>query len=111
MGREVAHDFKGCNYVEGAVEPAAVRDGVYVAPEDDGPVRVAGCGGPDVAGLVGLYLGNAFYLFELRPEPVAGILPLCRPSDAAGSFWAAGQFGELFELLDGAAGVHAFGLH
>src|ERR671914_2466439 len=60
LGGEDAHDFEGADDVQGAVEPASVRDRVYVSAEDDGPLCVTrGCG-PDVAGLVGLYLGYAF---------------------------------------------------
>src|SRR5918994_459656 len=99
---EGAHDFKGADHVQGAVEPAAVRDGVYVATYQDGPLGVAGCGGPDVAGLVGLYLGDAFYLFELTPEPFAGFLPLVGPGDAAGAVGAAGEVGQPLQFLDGA---------
>src|SRR5918998_4359355 len=58
---EGAHDFDGADYVQGAVEPASVRHGVYVATDDDGLFRVTWCRGPDVAGLVGLYLGYALY--------------------------------------------------
>src|SRR5215204_5330473 len=35
LGGEGAHDFEGANHVQGAVEPASVRDGVYVSAEDD----------------------------------------------------------------------------
>src|SRR5918999_371699 len=59
---EDAHDFEGADHVQGAVEPAPVRDGVYVSAENDGPLGVTGCCGPNVAGLVGLYLGYAFNL-------------------------------------------------
>ena len=108
---EGAHDFEGADHVQGAVEPAAVRDGVYVSAEKDGPLGVAGCRGPDVAGLVGLYLGYAFYLLQLAPEPLAGLRPLVGPGDAAGAVGAAGEVGQLFQFLDGAAGVYPFGLH
>src|SRR5215203_2671546 len=57
---EGAHDFEGADYVQGAVEPASVRDGVYVSADDNGPLRVTRGRGPDVAGLVGLYLGYTF---------------------------------------------------
>src|SRR5215213_6825718 len=47
LGGEGAHDFEGPNHVQGTVEPASVRDGVYVSAEDDGLLRVTGCRGPD----------------------------------------------------------------
>src|SRR5215217_8181584 len=108
---EGAHDFEGADYVQGAVEPASVRDGVYVPPEEDGPFRVTWRCGPDVAGLVGFYFGYAFYLLELAPEPLPRLLPLPRPSDTAGAVGAAGEVGELLEFFDGATGVYTFGLH
>src|SRR5215212_8433833 len=108
---EGAHDFEGADYVQGAVEPASVRDGVYVAADQDGPLRLTGCCSPDVAGLVGLYLCYALYLLELAPEPLSGLLPLLRPRDAAGAVGAAGNVGELLELINGAARVYLLGLH
>src|SRR5919202_1086732 len=79
--------------------------------EDDGLLRVARGRGPDVPCLVGLYLRDALYLLQLAPEPLAGLLPLLRPRDAAGSVGAACELGELLQLIDGAAGFHPFGLH
>src|SRR5215211_348830 len=108
---EGAHDLEGADHVQGAVEPASVGDGVYVAADEDGPLRVAGRRSPDVAGLIGLYLCYAFYLFQLAPEPLPGFLPLLCPRDAAGAFRTAGKVGEFLELIDGAAGVHPFGPH
>src|SRR5919112_1801269 len=108
---EGTHDFEGADHVQDAVEPAPVRDGVNVAAEDYGPLRLPRGRGPDVAGLVGLYLGYAFYLLQLAPEPLAGLLPLRCPRDAAGAVGTAGEVGELPELLDGAAGVYLLGLH
>ncbi len=86
-----------------------VRDGVYVAAEQDGAFGVAGCGRPEVAGLVRLDL--AVDLVELFAQPLARLRPLVGPGDPAGAVGAAGQVGELLQLLDGAAGVHPFGLH
>src|SRR5829696_1926203 len=108
---EVAHDFEGADHVQGAVEPASVRDGVYVAADEYGPLGITRGRGPDVAGLVGLYLGDAFYLLELAPEPLTSLLPLLCPRDATGAVGTSGEFGELLELLDCAAGVYPLGLH
>src|ERR671919_170426 len=83
LGGEGAHDFEGANHVQGTVEPASVRDGVYVSAEDDGLLRVTGCRGPDVAGLIGLYLGYLFNLLQFAPEPLTGFAPLPCPRDAA----------------------------
>src|SRR5215217_8113073 len=93
LGGEGAHDLERANHVQGTVEPTSVRDGVYVSAEDNGPLRVTGCRGPDVAGLVGLYLGYAFYFLELAPEPLTGFVPLPCPRDAAGAVGSTGQFG------------------
>src|SRR5918993_93809 len=111
LGSEGAHDFEGADHVQGAVEPASVRDGVYVAAEDDGLLRVTRSRGPDVAGLVGLYLGYAIYLLELAPEPLAGLLPLRGPRDTTGAIGASCEFGEFLKLIDGAAGVYLLGPH
>src|SRR5215218_1461836 len=35
---EGTHDFEGTDYVQSAVEPASVRDGVYVAADEHGPL-------------------------------------------------------------------------
>jgi hypothetical protein len=93
LGGEDAHNFEGANHVQGTVEPASVRHRVYVSAEDNGTLRVTGCRGPDVAGLVGLYLGYAFYILELAPEPLAGLHPLPCPRDAAGALGTTGEFG------------------
>src|SRR3712207_197155 len=95
--------------VKGAVEPAAVWNGVYVAAEEDSLLRVAGGSGPEVSGLVAFDL-HAIYLFELAFEPVARLDPLVGPGHPAGTLGAAGKLGELLELLYGAVGVYLFGL-
>src|ERR671920_327322 len=111
LGGEGAHDFEGANHVQGPVEPASVRDGVYVSAEDDGTLRVTWCRGPDVAGLVGLYLGYAVNLLQFAPEPVTGLHPLPCPRDAPGAVGTTGEFAEFLEFIDGAAGVYLLGLH
>src|ERR687890_321366 len=111
LGGEGAHDFEGANHVQGTVEPASVRDGVYVSAEDDGTLRVTWCRGPDVAGLVGLYLGYAVNLLQFAPEPVTGLHPLPCPRDAPGAVGTTGEFAEFLEFIDGAAGVYLLGLH
>src|SRR5215207_1989078 len=108
---EGAHDFEGANHVKGTVEPASVRDGVYVSAQDDGTFRVTWCRGPDVAGLVGLYLGYAFYLLQLACEPLAGLLPLLGPRVVVNDTGTTGEFGELPEFIYGAASVYLLGLH
>src|SRR5829696_8227671 len=50
LRRERAEDFKSADRVQGAVEPAAVWDGVYVAAEDDGLFSITRGGRPEVAG-------------------------------------------------------------
>src|SRR5215211_3408592 len=93
LGGEGPHHFEGPNYVQGTVEPASVRDGVYVSADEDGTLRVTGCRGPDVAGLVGLYLGYAFNLLQFAPEPRTGFVPLPCPRYAAGAVRTTGEFG------------------
>src|SRR5215210_7543943 len=93
LGGEGAHDFEGAHHVQGTVEPASVRDGVYVSAEEDGTLRVTGCRGPDVASLVGLYLGYVFNLLQFAPEPLTGFVPLPCPRDAAGAVGSTGEFG------------------
>ena len=39
LGGEDAHDFEGADHIQGAVEPAAVRDRVYVARRGGRPAR------------------------------------------------------------------------
>src|SRR5918995_1719315 len=94
----------------GPAEPPPVGGGFFVPAEEDGPLRVAGGGGPEVTRLVALDL-DAVYLFELALEPVAGLDPLVRPGHPAGTVGAACEVGELLQLLYGAAGVHVVGVH
>src|SRR5215211_7725094 len=105
---EHPQDLKRPDDVESAIEPAAVRDGVYVPAEQDGLLGVARRGGPDVAGLVAFDL-HAVYLFELVFEPLARLDPLVCPGHPACALRTAGQFGELLELVYGAAGVYLLG--
>src|SRR5918997_3755198 len=79
---EDPHDLQRGDGVEGAVEPATLGDGVYVPAEEDGLLRVAWGGGPEVPRLVPLDL-DALYLLELALEPVARLDPLVRPGHPA----------------------------
>src|SRR5918997_1984162 len=107
---EYPQDLERPHDVQGAVEPAALGDGVYVPAEEDCPPGVAGRRGPDVPRLVALDL-DAVYLLELAPEPLARLYPLVGPGHPAGAVRAACEVGELPELVHGAAGVHVLGLH
>ena len=102
--REHPEGFQSAYGVERAVEPAALGDGVYVAAEDDELFGITRGGGPEVSGLVGLYL--AVYIVELALKPVAGLGPLIRPGHAAGAVRAAGEIGYFVQLLYRAAVVY-----
>ncbi len=84
--------------VQAAVEPAAVRDRVDVASEQQRPIRVAAQRPPAVAGLV--HLGLERQALELRCEPLLGPGPRRRPGDALGAVLVAGELAQLAQLGD-----------
>ena len=101
--RDSAQNFDAGDDVECAVEPAAVRDRVDVAADEDGPVRGAAQGEPLVACRVdGLLRSGSF---QLPAQPLAGLLPGLGPRDPLSAVVVPGQLLELAELIDGSAGL------
>src|SRR5581483_6012626 len=78
--------------VEAAVEPAAVRDGVHVAPEQERTVGLARQREPLVAGLVDLLprAGGR----DLLAQEAARLLPRLRPGDPLRAVLVAGQLAQ-----------------
>ncbi len=85
--------------VEGAVEPAAVRDGVDVAADQERPLGGARQREPLVAGLVDLFVGAG--RDDLLAQPLARALPRLGPRDALRAVLVAGQLPQLAQLRDG----------
>ena len=93
--------------VEAAVEPAAVRDRVDVAADQDGALRLAAQRPPVVAGCVALALERE--AVEEPVEPGAGRVPRVRPRDALGAVLVARELLELAQLRDDATGIEGHG--
>src|SRR5262249_39085160 len=89
--------------VEAAVEPAAVRDRVDVAADQQLSIRGTRQGEPLVSGLVDLLLdGDAV---EPAAEPLPRRRPRVGPGNPLGTVLVAGQLLELTQLRDGAGGL------
>jgi hypothetical protein len=101
--RDPAQHLHAREHVQAAVEPAAVRDGVHVAADQQRALALAAERPPLVAGLVALELERQ--PVELAPQPPAGALPGLRPGDALGAVLVARQLAQLAQLLDGACGL------
>ena len=100
---EAPEDFKGSDDVEGAVEPAAVRNAIEMAAEEERFFAGAGEGDPVVAGgVVVVFDGKGG---EFLGEPFAGFKPSVGPGDALGPVFVGGERAEFFEFGDGALWV------
>ena len=106
--RDPAEDLRRTEDVEAAVEPAAVRDGVHVAAEQDGALRVAAERVPVVAGCVALDLERE--VREALREPRTALRPGLRPRDALCAVLVPGQRAELLETRDDAGRIERHGL-
>ena len=93
--------------VEGAVEPAPVRDGVDVPADQQGPLGIAPQREPLVAGLVDLLDGAGGR--DLAGEPRLRGDPGVGPGHALGAVVVPGQLPELAKLGDGSTWVERHG--
>ena len=104
---EAAKDLEGGEDVEGAVEPAAIGDGIEMAAEEEGFFRGAGESDPVVAGcVVMVFDGDAL---EFGGEPFAGLKPGVGPGDALRAVFVGSEGAEFFEFGDGALRVEGHG--
>ncbi len=85
--------------VEGAVEPAAVRNRVDVTPEEHRALRLAGEREPLIPGCVDRLLRAR--VRDEAPEPLPSTFPRLRPGDSLGSAFVPRECAELFQLDDG----------
>ena len=97
--RDAPHHLDAGEDVEAAVEPAAVRHRVDVAPDEERALRGAGQREPLVAGLVDLLLGAG--RDNLLAQPLARALPGLGPGDSLRPVLVAGQLLQLAQLGDG----------
>ena len=104
---EAAHHLDAGQHVQAAVEPAAVRDGVHVAADQQLPLRAAAQREPLVARLVDLVLERE--AGELAAQPLAAALPGLRPRDALRAVLVARELAELAKLVHGAARLERHG--
>ena len=105
--RDSAENLRACEDVEAAVEPAAVRDGVHVTADQDGPVGIAAQRVPVVPGRVALDLERQ--VGQRLGEPGAPLRPGVRPRDALLAVLVAGQRSQLPKPRDDACGVERHG--
>jgi hypothetical protein len=94
---EAAENFEGREDVEGAIEPAAIRNRIEMAAEKKGFVGGAGERGPVVAGSIVMMLDGK--LLEFLGVPFAGAEPGVGPGDALGSVVVGGEGAEFVEFL------------
>jgi len=104
---EGGEDFEGGHDAEGAVEPAAVGDGVKVGAEDEGFGRGAGERDPGIAG--GVEVAGDGEAAEFGGEPVAGFEPSGGEGDALGAVGVGGEGGQFAEVGDDAVWVDGHG--
>jgi len=98
-----AESFESGDDAEGAVEPAAVGDGIEMAAYYDSFVGGAGKSDPVVAGGV-CFRGEAD-LCEFGAEPFASGAPDGAPGEALGAVGGGGEGGEFAEIGDDAVGA------
>jgi hypothetical protein len=101
--RDSAEHLGAGDHVQRAVEPAAVRDRVEVAADQQLLVGAAVERPPLVARLVERHLRAG--AFELRGHPLLRLHPGVGPRNPLGAVLVARELAELLQLGDGTAGI------
>ena len=100
---EAAEDFEAGEDAERAVEPAAIRDGIEMAADQQGFRRLAFERDPAIAGGVEVVFDGK--VFQFVCEPGARFEPDWSPRHALRSVGIGGEFAQFFQFGDGAFGI------